>query len=286
MNRSDRQTNHVCTDTGIRVYYDNDIMSHFDDGTDDHWTILLIKDGLCLYSSDGDFHTVSQGLIVSSPRHSGTRPKVARGTEGCLLGIPSSVALEMGSVVTTQMNSIAAISPYTKMERDEIDRFYRYFSLIEMTMAENSAESGQLELRYICQSLIVSICQLYSSVPVPEGRGRRSEIAKKFLSLVEKTNGRERRLEYYADKLNVSKKYLSSVISEVTGKKAGQWIGEYTIQRAMKLLETSDDGVRAIAEKLNFTIADFCRYFHRYTGMTPLEYRFAKLSGKTISTRT
>lgn len=286
MKGSNNQYNQVYTDPGVRVYYDNDIMNHFDDGIEDHWTILLIKDGLCLYSLDGDFHTVSQGLIVSSPHHSGPRLKVARGTEGCLLGIPSSLALEMGSVVTTQMNSIATISPYTKMERDEIDRFYCYFSLIEMTLAENTIESRSEELKYICQSLIANICQLYSKVPAVEGRGKKSEIAKKFLSLVAEVNGRERRLEYYATKLDVSKKYLSSVISEVTGKKAGQWIGEYAIQQAMKLLETTTDSVRSIAGKLNFTFADFCRYFHRYTGMTPLEYRFAKLNGKTRSPRT
>lgn len=286
MNRSDRKNKQVCSDSGVRVYYDNDIMNHFDDGTDDRWTILLIKDGLCLYSLDGDFYTVNQGLLVSSPHRSGPRPKVAKGTEGCLLGIPSSLALEMGSVVNTKMNSIAAISPYTKMEREEIDRFYCYLSLIEMTMAEGTSESSSLELKYICQSLIASICQLYSTVSVPEGGCRKSEIAKEFLSLVAQANGRERRLEYYATRLNVSKKYLSSVISEVTGKKAGQWIGEHTIQRAMNLLETTDDGVREIAAKLNFSIADFCRYFHRYTGMTPLGYRSTKLCGKPGTIRT
>lgn len=103
---------------------------------------------------------------------------------------------------------------------------------------------------------------------------RKDQLSKDFLRLVNEHGATHRDLDFYADKLFVSPKYLSFVISKSTGKKALKWIEEFTVARATKLLRTTDLTISQISEQLNFFApSDFCRYFRKATGITPRQCR-------------
>ena len=103
---------------------------------------------------------------------------------------------------------------------------------------------------------------------------RKDKLSQDFLRLVNEHGATHRDLDFYADKLCVSTKYLSYVISRRTGKKALKWIEEFTVARANKLLRTTDLTISQISEQLNFFApSDFCRYFRKATGITPRECR-------------
>ena len=81
-------------------------------------------------------------------------------------------------------------------------------------------------------------------------------------------------MSFYAKQLNITPKYLSSVVKEVSGKTAARWIDESVILEAKALLKYSGMSIQEIAYHLNFSTQSFFgKYFKRYVGMSPLAYR-------------
>lgn len=95
-----------------------------------------------------------------------------------------------------------------------------------------------------------------------------------FLDLVAKHYNTERFVAFYADKMCLTPKYISSLVKEVSGKTASEWIDEFVLSEARKLLESSMLSVQQIAYTLNFPNPSFFgRYFKNHTGISPLQYR-------------
>ena len=103
---------------------------------------------------------------------------------------------------------------------------------------------------------------------------RKEEIFMKFISEVEKHYRTNRNVAFYAEKLFVSPKYLSSVIHEVSQKYATDWIDDYVILEAKSMLRGRRYTVKEICNRLNFANQSFfAKYFKQHTGYTPKEYR-------------
>ena len=79
---------------------------------------------------------------------------------------------------------------------------------------------------------------------------------------------------FYANLLCITPKYLSSVIHEVSGKYATEWIDEYVIFEAKALLKNYNITIKEICQKMNFsTQSMFAKYFKKHTGQTPRDFR-------------
>ena len=107
-----------------------------------------------------------------------------------------------------------------------------------------------------------------------EHRSLRTNYVKDFVSLVVRYHQRERSVAFYADKLYISAKYMSLIIREATGRTAAQWIDDYVIMAAKKLLRFSGKNIQQVAYELNFSNQSaFGKYFKRITGMSPTDFQ-------------
>ena len=96
----------------------------------------------------------------------------------------------------------------------------------------------------------------------------------RFLSLAFEHCDQWRTLDFYADRLCLSKQYLGSIILEVSHRSAREWIDEATISRIKVMLLHSTASLSDISEHMSFAEpSHFSRYFKRLTGLTPGEYR-------------
>jgi AraC-like DNA-binding protein len=85
---------------------------------------------------------------------------------------------------------------------------------------------------------------------------------------------KRQQVSYYADKLNISPKYLSTVCKKVSGKNPMRWITEYVMQDCYALLKSTDLSIKEISNRLGFPNSSFFgQYFREQAGMTPMEYR-------------
>ena len=79
---------------------------------------------------------------------------------------------------------------------------------------------------------------------------------------------------FYADRLCLSPRYLSSVIRDVSGRTVVEWVNQAVILEAKVLLKHSDLLTYQIADELHFPNPSFfSKFFKRMTGMTPQEYQ-------------
>ena len=94
---------------------------------------------------------------------------------------------------------------------------------------------------------------------------------------VEENHRENHSVKYYADELFITPKYLSTVVEEMSGKGAKQWIDEYIALDAKVLLQSSQKDIQEISNELNFIdVGFFGKFFKRMTGMTPKAFREKK----------
>lgn len=95
-----------------------------------------------------------------------------------------------------------------------------------------------------------------------------------FFDLLRRDDYTLQPVQWYANQLHISPKYLSALCKQRTGKTAGDWITRFTVEEAKRLLVHSDDTVKQIAFRLGFADSSFfCQYIRKHTGATPLAIR-------------
>lgn len=103
---------------------------------------------------------------------------------------------------------------------------------------------------------------------------RQQEYLERFLEQVALHHKTERSVQFYADALHITPKYLSTVIKDISGHSATALINSFVIQEAKMMLKFSGKSIQEIAYALNFTTQSFFgKYFKRHTGLSPSEYR-------------
>ncbi len=126
----------------------------------------------------------------------------------------------------------------------------------------------------ILHFIMVPIINKKGEVCIQTRLSRREEIFTKFLSIVEDNYKMERSIKFYADKLCLTPKYLSSVVFAASKRLAGEWINDYVMLEAKAMLRTKNLSIQQISDMLNFPNQSFFgKFFKRHAGISPKEYR-------------
>ena len=104
---------------------------------------------------------------------------------------------------------------------------------------------------------------------------RTAYIVKQLMALLATGVSRtEREVGYYAERLNVSPKYLSATIKRVTGHSVTSYIDRHTVPILKELLNDERLSLTQIAERMNFaSLSYFSRYCTKHLGQSPSVYR-------------
>ena len=98
-----------------------------------------------------------------------------------------------------------------------------------------------------------------------------------MLTLVNTHSKKERNVNFYADKLCLTPRYLNTVIRQASQQTVMDWINQSIILEAKVLLKHSNLLVYQVSDELNFPNPSFfSKFFKRMTGMTPHEYQQPK----------
>jgi AraC family transcriptional regulator, transcriptional activator of pobA len=84
-------------------------------------------------------------------------------------------------------------------------------------------------------------------------------------------------LQQVARAVGRSAAYVTTALSQNTGKSVVEWITAHRIAEARRLLRHSDESVNAVAERVGYNdVTHFIRMFRRDTGVTPAVFRTAQ----------
>ena len=114
-----------------------------------------------------------------------------------------------------------------------------------------------------------------SGMPSHHTDMRRSDsIMKGFADLLSEYAKTETSVEFYAEKLCISKQYLSLIVKEKTQVSVGKIISIVRVEEASRLLRDPELTLQQIAEELSFADqSSFGKFFRKHSGMTPMKYR-------------
>ena len=183
-------------------------------------------------------------------------------------------------------------APVLSLTPDEVKDFCRYYDLIRPRLADTHLRYREELLSALLTALLYELSNIISRFadfrPQPFSAGSNvrfadfrpqpfsagSNVFRNFLSLLSSSYPKSRSVAYYADKLCLTPKYLSTVCKEVSGETASELINRYVVKDIEFLLKQRGKSVKEICNELEFpNLSFFGRYVKKHLGLSPKLYR-------------
>lgn len=160
------------------------------------------------------------------------------------------------------------------LESSYFTKINKIFELIQLTEGTGNYHESELIRSYIF-ALVYEIDDYHRHHTAETSSLKKGgALFTKFRQLLSNYYMQERRLDFYADHLNLTPKSLSAAIKKQSGRSAGKWIDDTVILEAKVLLQNKTLTVSQISGMLNFSDQSvFGKFFRANTGLAPVEYR-------------
>jgi AraC-like DNA-binding protein len=163
------------------------------------------------------------------------------------------------------------------LDREAKQWLLNYYSIAQQGMKLENHPYYKEVMQSLVQSFLFFLCghlQKYLPVAEPSSANFGEIIFQRFLDILAKEPIKRKSVDYYADKLCITPKYLSIVCHRISQRNASSWIREYTLDEIRHYLRNTDLTIKEIASMLDFpSVQSFGKYVRRYTGESPKEYR-------------
>ena len=229
-------------------------------------------DGKCITIQEGDLFLGVPGSVLSDYMIS---PKF----DCKLLAIKPSELMASGELHTQVISSAFYVKTHPVVHLTETDSqdVFAYYNLIcsRIRQAEHRYKNG--EVRSLINAFLLRMVGIIDSgteVKETESSVRGEQLVEKFVWMVNEDCGRNRLVEYYADRLNITSKYLSTLVRNILGRTPTDVIKVVTMKEIERRLRYTDDSIKQISQAMNFPNTSFFgKYFKQHSGMTPNSYR-------------
>ncbi len=160
----------------------------------------------------------------------------------------------------------------------EMKQIMEYYNLMWKVTEDVQNDHRKEIVKHLLCSMLINIhwhANRYLENPAPVSR--KEEMIRMFFTLIFEHFRNAKDVSFYAEKLCVSPKYLSSLVKQIAGKPAKECI-DYCVILESKVLLNSSYTIQEVSQQLNFPNQSFFgKYFKKHTGMSPLNYRRFKL---------
>ncbi len=158
---------------------------------------------------------------------------------------------------------------------EELTYLMPYYTLLRKNMEEGNADVIKGLAIALCHTLTSLMMKYQPNTHESEVDAPRAEqIFNRFMKLLGAYHTMERSLQFYADKMCLTPKYVSGAIKSFSGKSALEWINRYVVLEAEMMLRYTEMSVQEVAYALNFpSQSAFGKYFKQQLGMSPKHYR-------------
>ena len=163
-----------------------------------------------------------------------------------------------------------------QLDNEQMQRVLNIYDEIRHDLITFDYEYKALYIRSMLDILLVENINTHKIEAMPlegDSNSRQYDVYCKFIALLNKHAVEQRSVQYYANTLGISSKYLSYVCISYSNKNASTWIDEAVIQKAKALILVHHYTLSETSEILHFSsISSFSRFFTRVMGMTPKNF--------------
>ena len=204
----------------------------------------------------------------------------SEGFKSYTLAIDIGFLKELSFPSSNSIQLLMRDNPCIQLTQEQLDTILEVCNMMHVKDSNTDHPYHDQINHHMLLLLCYELAGIYAkNIPVKqEPCTRQDMLFRKFLELLSTDMTKSREVQYYADKLDITPKYLTLISRQLSGRSAAQWITYTVIVNAKALLATSQLTIQQVSTKLNFPNPSFFgQYFLRHTGMTPKEYRRSKL---------
>ena len=168
-------------------------------------------------------------------------------------------------------------NPVVPLKPEVVDLVEDFFRLAVKTKELFSLENRDVT-HPLYYTLVYTLIALYGKRKVNKEILTPAErISQDFGQLVLDNYIKKKNVAFYASKLGITPAYLSTIVKQTTGRTCMDIISNMVIMDAKAQLKSTNLPIYQIADALNFNnVSFFGKYFKRYVGISPLDYRNGK----------
>ena len=225
-----------------------------------------------------EYHVPSNSLVTLMPDHILHGYKHSDDFKGLFIAVSNRCVDELIPDILTALPAIMTFrnSPVVELNATEMDILKEMHSFLWMLVRSDVGLYKKKVVNGMLQSLLYTALSAYKSRNMYETvkRSRNEDIFFNFFTLLEHNFRQERSVQFYADKLCITPKHLSTVVKAVSGRTAGSWIDGYVLLAAKVMLRSSANTIQEVSVALNFPSQSFFgKFFKQHVGISPREYR-------------
>ena len=244
----------------------------------DQLTIILCTGGRKELQINFADYTLTPGSLAFIYPNSMWRPLATSSDfEAHYFSIQGTSAKEWNAFIDLDtvfsLSSYIAKHPHTQLSLDETQVMTQYLTLLKCRYEENAQA---IIIRFILSAFTLELNRIFTAREKSDRSkiSRQEDILWKFLTLLKQYHKEERTVNFYADKMCISPKHLSSVIKQMSHKTAHEIIADFVTMTAKRLLKTTTMSIQEISDELNFANQSFFgKFFKQNTGQSPSAYR-------------
>lgn len=262
----------------VRVNADSGIKA-LHDFTDNQSGVLLCREGTVTYIDNGEIKHASTGDLLVKLQFSRINVEsLSRDFKGILCAVDMEFVYTAVKAVSIGAN-MQYVTEHSQIHptEEDIETMLSIIELIENQIRlSQSRPLTSLTLNSLWHALAYHILNSYVNVRQLEtnARGVKEAIMLNFHNDLTRDCSKHRTVAHYAQLQNLSPRYFSTSVKEVTGKPPLHWISLAVVAEAKRLMRDTNMSIKEIGYELSFTSPTFfSRWFRQFAGETPTTYR-------------
>ena len=244
-------------------------------------TLLIIcTEGEGKATINGETYNVKKNdMIIGSPNLIiGEQQSINSTLKAKTLCLSSDLMLRIRALTSNSWDFLQYIkqNPIVTLNDEQVDLFVKYYDMLCSTLKREGGNKKKEVVYSLLTAFFYELFEVVESLSPAIAHNVTSAdlIFQKYIDLLSSMYPRNRTVAYYADKLNVTPKYLSVVCKQIGGKTALYYINSYVNEDIRQQLTKSTKTIKEICSELDFAnLSFFGKYVRRQFGVGPTEYR-------------
>ncbi len=238
---------------------------------------IILKSGTLKLTIDMvDYEAVAPSLITILPKQTFRIKYLPEDLDGSTIMMSNAFSESLFNeyAAFNQLRKNIEVNPVTHLLDGIKGAFDTYLELLE-NLIKSPVKAYKLEAaKHLTLSMFYGVVFSLHDMNEVKPIDRSAILFKQFERELRMNYSKEREVAFYADKLCITPKYLSSIVLAQSGKSALKCINEYVVNECQALLLSTNLTLQQISDKLNFPSQSvFSKFFKRMTGLSPRDYR-------------
>ena len=242
------------------------------------YCIQIVKSGcLRIHINNKEYEmTANQGCLISPELLIQKPDKMDNYVELLVLSMSREFIQELNLNFPLAATAYIYVHPVWNISPKKMQLLIHYFDLMREVIAEKDRKAAIHLIRSFFYYLAEPEANNFPKQNSTE-MSRNEEITGRFMHLVDTHCEQQHSLDWYADQLCLTTRYVANTVKQTLGVTASSCIEHVLVQRAKTLLFTTTKSIQEIADQLGFqNQSHFGTFFKRHEGISPAAFRKKK----------